>query len=57
MADRNPDRIPLEEVATDQRPSVRAFREAGEASYEDAASVEASAAWTAKSTSSSVLLA
>ncbi|HCT15103.1 MAG TPA: alpha/beta hydrolase, partial [Corynebacterium nuruki] len=41
MADRNPDRIPLEEVATDQRPSVRAFREAGEASYEDAASVEA----------------
>lgn len=41
MADRNPDRIPLEQVATDQRPSVRAFREAGEASYEDAASVEA----------------
>jgi acetyl esterase len=41
MTDRIPDRIPLEQVAADQRPSVRAFREAGEVSYEDAASVEA----------------
>jgi acetyl esterase len=35
------DRIPLDQVAEDQRAAVRAFREAGEVSYEDAESVDA----------------
>ena len=40
-ADHNSGRIPLDQVAADQREAVRAFREAGEISYQHAPSIAA----------------